>query len=148
MLALLDAEDDGGLGEEGVLLAKVARGVEAQRPARGPLDVGEDVLEGVDGDLAGLGLGAVGQPGLDAAVVVGHGLEALDVAVGVGREEGRVGRRRRGWALEAHADALGWAAGRGVQDVAGDGVLVGHFGGLHGGGKGYRVSRGARGIDD
>jgi hypothetical protein len=115
-LALVDAEGDGGLGEEGVLLAKVGAGVEAQGPARGPADGGEDVDEGVDGDLARRRLGAVGQPDLDAAVVIGERLERL---------EGRVA------ALETHADALCGAAGGGVEDVAGDGVLAG--GCVHGG---------------
>lgn len=60
LLSLLNAKDDGGLGEEGVLLAKVVGGIEAQGPARGALDLTEDVLEGVDGDLARGRLGAVG----------------------------------------------------------------------------------------
>lgn len=125
-LALLDAEDNGGLGEEGLVVAKVACRVEAQGPARGALDVGEDIDEGVDGDLAGRGLGAVGQPDLDAAVVVGERLERLDAAGGGrGRRRGRAGRGRHG-ALEADADAPGRAAGGGVEDVAGDGVFAGH----------------------
>ena len=121
MLALLHAEDDGRLGEEGGLLAKVSGRVEAQRPPGGALDVVEDVNESVDGHLARRRLGAVGQPDLDTAVVVGEGLEGVEAGGALGAAAG--GGLRRGWALETDADALCWAASGGVEDVACDGVL-------------------------
>lgn len=122
MLALLNAKHNRGLWEEGLVLAKVAGSVEAQRPPGGALDGAQDVLEGVDGHLAGRGLGAVGQPDGDAAVVVGERLEGVDGRVGVGGAGDG--------AFEADADALCGAAGGGVEDVAGDAVFVGHDGGF------------------
>lgn len=52
-LALLHTKDNGGLGKKSILLSKVPRGIEAEGPSRGALDVGEDVNKGVDGDLPG-----------------------------------------------------------------------------------------------
>lgn len=113
VLSLVDAKHDDGLGEEGLALAVVPLDVEAQRPGRRRLRLAEDVVERVDGDLARGGGRAVREPDLDAAVVVGDGLELL------------CGLRAAG-ALETHADRLGGPAGRGVEDVAGDGVFGGH----------------------
>lgn len=119
VLALVHAEHHRRLREEGLVLAKVAGGVEAQRPPRRALDGAQHVLERVDGDLARRALGAVGQPDGDAAVVVGERLKRLeDVAVAAGGAG----------TFETHADALCGAAGGGVEDVAGDAVFVGHGG--------------------
>lgn len=117
MLTLLHAEHHRRLREKGLVLAKVAGGVEAQRPPAGPADGAQHVLERVDWDLARRRLGAVGQPDGDAAVVVCERLERLEhVAVRAGGSG----------AFEAHAHALCGAAGGGVEDVAGDAVFVGH----------------------
>lgn len=62
-LPLLDPEDDGGLGEEGLALAEVGLGVEPERPPRGARHAGQHLGED----------GAGGPPGLDAAVGVGDG---------------------------------------------------------------------------
>lgn len=127
-LPLLDPEDDRDLGEERVLLAVVTRRVEAQRPPRRALYAAQHVLEGVDGHLAGRGGGAVGQPGLDAAVVVGLRLEdAWGSREGRGAVmDGRGGGR--GLEAEAHVDAARGAAEGGVEDVAGYAVFcLGHF---------------------
>lgn len=138
MLPLIDPEDDRRLREEGLVLAKIAGGVEAQGPARGPLDGAEDVLEGVDGDLSGVRLGAVGQPDSDAAVVVCEGLEGLEGVVGVvaggggSGGGGGGGGGDGGGTLEADAEALCGAAGGGVEDVAGDAVFAGHDGMFYG----------------
>lgn len=124
VLPLLDTKGDGDLWEKGLVLAKVGARVEAKGPARGPLALAvvEHVEERVDGDLAGRVGGAVGEPDEDAAVVVGDGLERLGLRLRV-----RVGPGSRcgDGALEADADAAGGAAGLGVEDVAGDGVLCG-----------------------
>ncbi|KAH6610805.1 hypothetical protein Trco_000825 [Trichoderma cornu-damae] len=109
VLPFFHTKHDRGLREEGLVLAKVAGGVEAQRPPRRPPNGAQDVLEGVDGDLAGRRLGAVGQPHGDAAVVVGEGLKRL--------EAGAVPGGDAAGALEADAEALCGAAGGGVEDV-------------------------------
>lgn len=79
-LASLDLKDNTHLWEKGIRTAgaKVGLGVEAQGPAAGGVvgvQVAQHVLECVDGHLARGVRGRVGQPGLDAAVVVGGGLE-------------------------------------------------------------------------
>lgn len=115
VLALLHLERHGDLGEEGLALAKVRLGVEAQRPGRRALDLAQHLLQRVDGHVARLVLAAVRQPRGDAAVVVGLRLEGLERVVA---------------ALQLHADALGGLAERRVEDVAGDGVFGCHCVGM------------------
>lgn len=79
ILAGLDLENDSDLGKEGVACPKVGARVEPQGPpalaSGGQLP--QDIVESVDRDLAAVVVGAVGQPSLDAAVVVGLRLESL-----------------------------------------------------------------------
>lgn len=85
MLPLVHLEHHRHLGEEGLLALarKVPLGVEPQRPPALTPDVAQHILQGVDGDLAARVGRAVGEPGLDAAVVVGGGLENDRKAGGV-----------------------------------------------------------------
>lgn len=77
LLPSLDLKHDTNLREKslGAASAKVRLGVEAQGPPAAGLQVTQDILERVDGDLARGVRRGVRQPGLDAAVVVGGGLE-------------------------------------------------------------------------
>lgn len=118
-LSLINPEGHSHLGEESLVLAEIAARVEAQRPTRGAMapELVKNVVQRVHGDLPGCGLGAVGQPREDPAVVVGDGLERLGLRV-------RYGRRRRGVAFEAHADASRRTTCLGVENVAGDAVFA------------------------
>lgn len=127
MLALLDPENNSDLGEEGISLAKVSTRVKPQDPLTRPHtgQLAEDILESVHGHLAGRGRRRVWQPDLDAAVLVGLGLEDLGRTRGVavvvrGRGGGdEVG----GEELELHAHALCRLADGGVEDMAGYAVF-------------------------
>lgn len=79
------------------------------------LELAQDIVESVDGDLARRVVARIRKPGLDAAVIVGDGFKRLEHV---------------GASLEANLDATSGLALLGVEDVAGD--AVGGFGG-HGG---------------
>lgn len=117
-LPLGHVEHDVDLGEEGLVgPAKVGLGVELEDPAGGAPDGAEDVFEGVDGDLARGGGGGVGEPGLDAAVLVGGGLEDW------WRVQGAGGGGGGGEEGEGDADGAGGLAEGCVEDVAGYAVF-------------------------
>lgn len=105
VLAPLHAEHDDSLGEEGLALAKVALSVKGQPPARRAAGLAQDASQAAGAAISG-------NPVLDAAVGVGGGGKGL-------RGDGAAVEGT----LEADGDALGWAAGGGVEHVAGDVVL-------------------------
>ena len=77
MMPLAHDEADDDLGEEGLVLAPVGPRVEAQLPPRAlaAVQLGQHVVERVNGHLArGVGAG-VGEPRGHAAVIVGARLE-------------------------------------------------------------------------